>query len=107
MMKYIKKLANKNEEVMEFEFYRLSLSEKKQKQYKFALQLFEEKTFLKNSVFTKAMKKEGYSHSISQSILKKLLDDRVIQKEAIIGYTLHDTNRFTELTENIDGFLKS
>lgn len=83
-----------------------SLSEKKRKQYDIAFRLFIKHDLLKNSMFTKIMKESGYTHSVSQNILRSLVDDNVIQKLPDNFYVLFEFNRYIKLKNQLDALMK-
>lgn len=83
-----------------------SANEKKQKQYKTAFLLFKKHAFLKNSKFTELMIEAGYTHSISQGILKVMIKEDILNKLSNGNYILAEFRQFVKLADFIDQHTK-
>lgn len=83
-----------------------SVQEKKKKQFSFAFSLFKKHFSLKNNKFVTFMKEKGYTHSISQTILKKMLDENILTKLSNGEYISHGFLRYRELRKFIDEKIK-
>jgi len=79
------------------------VGEKKRKQYRISYNLFAKHITLRNSEFVEKMKQEGYSHSISQAILKDFLQNEVLEKTPDKKYAFQGFFKYKSIQDKIKG----